>query len=169
MIEPLTWALDGADRMRLSFRLSLRGFTDHAVTVVLAARAEAARRNHREVTAGHILLGLATTGPCVGKVLLNRLGVDLARDTEEIAACVGPSTPGAPGGRLVLAAEANGLLERARAEARGVWSMYVGTEHLVFALFTGEGAVADYLRRRGITLQRLTVELQRLNVELRPP
>jgi ATP-dependent Clp protease ATP-binding subunit ClpA len=164
MTGPLAWALDGVDRMRLALRLSLRGFTDHAVNALLAARAEAARRSHRELTAGHVLLGIATIRACVGKLALDRLGVDLGRDAEAIAALVGTPEAGRSGGRPLLDSGAKALIERARAEARRSGLGCVGTEHLIFALLSEDGPAADYLRGRGITPQRLTVELRSLGL-----
>jgi len=160
MTGPGTTALDLIDRVRFALRFTLCGFTDHAVNALLAARAEAVRRNHHELTAGHVLLGLATIAPCAAKTALSRLGVDLGRDADAIAVSVLSPEAGWPAGRPILDAGANGLLERARAEARRSGLRYVGTEHMILAVLGGEGPAADYLRRRGITPQRLTVELR---------
>ncbi len=149
-------ALDFIDRTRLALRLTVDGFTDHAVAALLAARAHAVRQDHLELTAGHVLLGLATIGPCAGRAALDRLGVDLGRDADRIAASVGTPGAGRSAGRPALDAGAKRLLQVARTEARSAVLRYVGTEHLILAALVGEGPAADYLRHRGITLERLT-------------
>jgi ATP-dependent Clp protease ATP-binding subunit ClpC len=164
MTGSLAWALNLADRIRLPLRLSLGGFTDHAVNALLAARAEAVRRNHHELTAGHVLLGLATILRCTATEALNRLGVDLGRDADTIAASVGTLEEGWPGGCVVLDSGANRCLERARAEARRSGLSYVGTEHLALAVLAAGGPAADYLTRRDISPERLTAELRALAI-----
>ena len=69
---------------------------------------------------------------------------------------------GGSGGRPALDAGASGPGKRARAEARRSGLRYVGTEHLILAVLGGEGPAGDYLRRRGITPERLTAELRAL-------
>jgi ATP-dependent Clp protease ATP-binding subunit ClpB len=156
MTRTLAWALDFSDRTRLALRLSLGGFTENAMNALLAARAEAIRLNHRDVAAGHVLLGLSTNRNCAARTALNRLGVDLGRDVDTITASVGTPEAALPHGRPVLNAEVNGLLGRARAEARRSGASYVGTEHLILAVLAGGGSAAEYLERRGITRQSLT-------------
>jgi ATP-dependent Clp protease ATP-binding subunit ClpC len=138
-----------------SLRLSLRRFTDRAIKVVNVAQQQAAQRGQAPATAEHLLLSLALVDRCPARLAMERLGLDLASEREAIARLVmGPpgelAQPG-PGSATV-----EQLIDEAIAQARGLRHDYVGTEHLTLALLAVDrGGVAEFLRERGVSRERL--------------
>ncbi|MCX8140473.1 MAG: hypothetical protein N3E46_12405 [Gemmataceae bacterium] len=142
-----------------ALRYSLKGFTDRAVNVLVAARRHAVRRGHQAVTPEHVLLGLATLEAGCANAVLRRLGVDLRCALAEITA-LAEATPRAPSPRRpVLSPELECVLEQAKRQAQAWGHRHVGTEHLIIGLLLGSPCpAADYLRGLGITADQLRQE-----------
>lgn len=127
-----------------SFRLSLRRFTDRAIKVLNLASEQAADRG-QPATAEHVLLALALVEPGPGHLALARVGLDLNRERDAIAALLTEQPRGEPVKRVASAAVSH---------ARDLGHRYVGTEHLALALLS-PGPAADFLRERGISPEEL--------------
>jgi ATP-dependent Clp protease ATP-binding subunit ClpA len=112
-------------------RFTLAGYSDGAVNVLAAACRLAASSGHHCVTPQHLLAGLATTEYGPSRTLLGRLGLDLRAGSAEVLELVGSAAACSPARRLDLGPEVRALLSRARSQARGMNSRYVGVEHLV--------------------------------------
>jgi ATP-dependent Clp protease ATP-binding subunit ClpC len=147
--------------LRQSFGLILQRFTDRAVNVVAVARAQADKRHHRLVTPEHVLLALAQVEPGPGRVTLARLGVRLKQLMDDLSALVTAVPERSAGEKLTLSPEVEAMLKQAKAQAQALGHNYVGTEHFVLALLAGGGPAADFLKARGITVERFREEVLR--------
>jgi ATP-dependent Clp protease ATP-binding subunit ClpC len=145
-----------------SLRFSARGFTDRAVKVLSVARQNAEAHCHRNIEPEHVLLALAAVKPGPGRLALERLGVDLARDTEQIAG-LAAALPMTPGEQPSFNPATERLVAAAQAQSKELGHRYVGTEHLVLGLLRcGPCRAGDYLRDRDVTVERFRNELMRL-------
>ena len=142
------------------FHLAVRGFTDHAVGVLSEARHQAAIRRDRDTEPEHVLLALAMARrQPAAMIALERLGVDLRRDLDQLAALLRCPT-GASSDKPRFSPETKQLLAHARLMAKQLGQNYIGTEHLVLGLLGSDSCpAADYLRARGATKDRFLEEL----------
>jgi ATP-dependent Clp protease ATP-binding subunit ClpC len=153
------------DAILFALGFSLRSFTDHSVNALLAARKHAVEQCHPDIYPEHILFGVATLRRrCAARGVLENLGLNLAHEAMSIAALANPSLSAESYARPRLGPETKQLLSRAIEQARGLGVKYVATEHLVLGLLDGTGPAADFLRERGITLDRFLAELEKLYV-----
>jgi hypothetical protein len=125
-------------------------FTERARSALRAAGEEAHALGHNYVGTEHLLLGLFEPAGGIAARTLAEAGVTRTQVAQEIAKRV-PSSP-----RLVQTASpaytprATRCRDRALAEALSLGHNYIGTEHLLLALFDdGEGLAAQVLERLG--------------------
>jgi ATP-dependent Clp protease ATP-binding subunit ClpA len=138
-----------------SLRLVARRFTDRSIQVVDAAREEAAKRGHPTVTAEHVLLALALVRPGPGRVAMEKLGLDLAKEREVIAALLAPQ-PNDATNEAPAIASLEEIVDEAVVQARKLRHDYVGTEHVTLALLAVEASRAgQFLREHGINAVQL--------------
>jgi hypothetical protein len=150
-----------AAHKRFSFAtLNLARFTPRARAAVRAAADEAHRLGHDNIGPEHLLLGMFAPAEGIAAQILDEAGIthadveqrilDGAARASSLAEAEPPFAPGAIE-----------CVERAGAEARRLGHNYVGTEHLLLALFgdsdsltasilTELGATYDYFRDRVI-------------------
>lgn len=141
---------------------AFRGFTDRALKALLAAREQAAERQHEQVAPAHLLLALAVIEPGPGRDVLDRLGVDLPQSVAQLEALL-PAQSAAEADDPPLSPEIEQLLVEAKAESVRLGHRYVGTEHLVLGMLRcGACPAGDYLRKRGVTAERFREEALRL-------
>jgi ATP-dependent Clp protease ATP-binding subunit ClpC len=133
-------------------------FTDRARKVLKLANQEAQRLNHEYIGTEHILLGLVKEGSGVAANVLKNLdiGQQVRSEIEKIVSG-GRETP-FPAKRP-LSPRAKKIVEYAANEARSLKNNYVGTQHLLLALFQeNEGVAAQVLMNLGLTLERVRRE-----------
>jgi len=136
-------------------------FTGRARAAVREADDAARRLQHDEIAAEHLLLGILAVPQSIGAQVLTGMGVD--RDS-----LLGAVPRGAAGvehrRRLPFAPSARSIIEGALAEALQLGHNYIGTEHLLLAVFRETGTVASkHLDAAGVTRARvLTDVIQRV-------
>src|SRR5262249_56722004 len=104
--------------IRQSLGPSLRGFTDRAVKVMAAARREAAKHRHPNVTAEHVLLGLGKVERGSGRETLERLGVNLEERAEGVTDLLAGIPAQSAGKKVAPSPRAGAPLARAPEPAR---------------------------------------------------
>jgi ATP-dependent Clp protease ATP-binding subunit ClpC len=139
-----------------SLQLTTRRFTDRAIKVLSVAGRQAATCGVSSVTPEHVLLALALVERGPGRVALERLGLDLHRESETIAKMLIKEPNGGGQDSVPLSAEVERLVDEAAVQARGLGHNYVGTEHLALALLSvSSGGAGAFLRERGISPESL--------------
>ncbi len=135
----------GVSKQAAHKRFSLPGpklerFTGRARSAVRAAADDARTFGHTYIGTEHLLLGLLESRGGVAARVLEALGFSHEQVAAEVvrAAPVTPSTVVDP----PLTPRADATLERARTEATDLGHNYVGTEHLLLALFDDPKGVA---------------------------
>ncbi|MFF7938784.1 Clp protease N-terminal domain-containing protein [Nocardia gamkensis] len=120
-------------------------FTQRARAVVMAAQEAARAAGNREISVGHLVLGLLTEpqGLAVHELVHQGVAVDV------ISAAASASLPPAEGDVPALVpfgAEAKKVLELTFREALRLGHNYIGTEHILLALLeqeNGAGLLSD--------------------------
>ncbi|MGW4088426.1 Clp protease N-terminal domain-containing protein [Nocardia sp. NPDC004750] len=120
-------------------------FTPRARAVVMAAQEAARTAGNREISLGHMVLGLLTEpqGLAVHELLHQGVSVDV------ISAAASASLPQAEGdvpALIPFGAEAKKVLELTFREALRLGHNYIGTEHMLLALLeqeNGAGLLSD--------------------------
>jgi ATP-dependent Clp protease ATP-binding subunit ClpA len=120
-------------------------FTQRARAVVMAAQEAARAAGNREISVGHVVLGLLTEpqGLAVHELVHQGVAVDV------ISAAASASLPPAEGDVPALVpfgAEAKKVLELTFREALRLGHNYIGTEHILLALLeqeNGAGLLSD--------------------------
>ncbi len=136
-------------------------FTEKAIQVIVCAQEETRAMGHNFVGTEQILLGLIKEGTGVGARMLRAWGVDLNQSRIEVEKLIGRGS-GFTDVEIPFTAGATRLLHLSWDEAKKVGHSYIGTEHLLLGLITGEEGVA--LR----VLRTLSVDLDKLRSELAP-
>jgi ATP-dependent Clp protease ATP-binding subunit ClpC len=126
--------------------MSNERFTNGARTALRLARENAALLGHGYVGSEHILLGLACEGNGLAARALSRAGLTEERLRAAVTEAVGAGTPGqAP--FQGLTPRAKRAVEVAAAEAGRAGFSYIGTEHLLAGVLSGEDGAAMRILR----------------------
>ena len=127
-------------------------FTERVRKVIYLAREEAARLQHDYIGTEHLLLGVIREGEGIAATVLNNLGVDLDHIRQAVENMVSSSGGTMTIGEIPFTPRAKRVLELAVEEARSLGHNYVGTEHLLLAVFDVPGcAAATALADAGLT------------------
>jgi Clp amino terminal domain, pathogenicity island component len=122
-------------RFSVATASGLERFTPRAHAALRAA-AEAARSlGHNYVGTEHVLLGLYEPSGGIAARILGEAGITRAKVEEQILTVTPRSASATPDSDPPLTPRADDALERARTEALALGHNYVGTEHLLLALF----------------------------------
>ncbi|XES00359.1 Clp protease N-terminal domain-containing protein [Streptomyces sp. S1D4-11] len=113
-------------------------FTVEARKVVVTAQEEARLLKHHYIGTEHILLGLLDAPDSMAAKVLRQLGYDKETAQADIAAVAKPGTQELTG-HIPFAPSAKKTLDLALREAQQLHHTYIGTEHILLALVTGEG------------------------------
>jgi ATP-dependent Clp protease ATP-binding subunit ClpC len=141
----------------------LPSFTDRAIKLLSVAREKAETRRHALVTPEHVLLALLTIERGVGRVALERLGIDFQREERAIADLVAGGPPASPNHGQSFSGEAERMIAEAKIASKELGHNYVGTEHVVLGLLRcGTCPAGDYLRKVGITVDGFGEEVMRI-------
>src|SRR3989449_1021409 len=129
--------------------MNLEKLTVRSQEVLQGAQQSAARSGHPEISPDHLLLAFLNQEDGLAPVLLQRIGVDVARLRARLADLL-EARPHVQGGsapqiddRLRI------VLETAEAKAQEFHDDFVSVEHLLLALIEGRGGTADLLRQAG--------------------
>ena len=124
-------------------------FTDRARRVVVLAQEEARMLSHNYIGTEHILLGLIHEGEGVAAKALESLGISLDAVREQVQDIIGQGQQ-QPTGHIPFTPRAKKVLELSLREALQLGHNYIGTEHLLLALFgQPEGIAAQILADAG--------------------
>ena len=133
--------------------MDLNRFTQKAREALGAAQAQAAERNHQEVTAKHLLAALLKQEEGLAPRFLSRAGVDPAafgRKVEGLLQKI-PSVTGYSG-QIYLGAGLARVLAGAEREAKALKDDYVSVEHILLAMIEeGEEDLKNLFRDAGIS------------------
>jgi ATP-dependent Clp protease ATP-binding subunit ClpB len=136
-------------------------YTLKAQEAIQDASGEARKRDHAQVDGEHLLLALLAQDEGVVPALMDRIGVDRAPLERELEALLGgkPKVFG-EGSQLYLSPVASRAVAKAESEAAALKDEYVAAEHILLGLIDGEGAVADILKKRGVTKEAVLSALK---------
>jgi ATP-dependent Clp protease ATP-binding subunit ClpC len=139
-------------------------FTERMRKILARARTHAVLGGHSEVSPVHLALGLVDEGQGVAGAVLGTHRVNVADLRSELESRLPPHATrdeGEP--EIPFTAAAKRVLERAMTEARELRHSYVGTEHLLLALFDPvAGDVGAVLGRHGLVREKTLAETLRL-------
>ncbi len=131
-------------------------FTPRARNAVVVAQNKAHEARNSEITLGHLLLGLVADPDGLAVRLLASQGIDTA-DVEE-AITLPPPSDGEPPALIPFNGPAKKALELTFRQAVRLGHNYIGTEHLLLALFEVEEGGGP-LHRLGIDKGRFERDL----------
>jgi ATP-dependent Clp protease ATP-binding subunit ClpC len=121
-----------------------------AKTALRAANEEATNLGHNYLGTEHLLLGLFEPAGGIAAQLLAEWGIARAVVIEKIGELAPRSPVRSASSSPLYTPRAALCLDRAQGEALSLGHNYVGTEHLLLALFDdGEGLAAKILRELG--------------------
>ena len=135
-------------------------FTQRARRVLSLAHQEAERARQDKIGTEHLLLGLMEEEGGVAGRVLRELGMDSDRMREMVERVAGSG--GYVGGKIELSPETQQVLEQAVEEARRLGHHYIGTEHILLGLVSGEGTAMDVLRKLGVTADQIRRQTRRV-------
>ena len=122
-------------------------FTDRARLAIAHANDEARGMNHNYIGTEHLLLALFDTNGGVSDLVLRELGITHATIVKEIEARIGRG-PAPVTGQQPFTPRAKKVLDEALNTAAELGHNYVGTEHLLMALFRGQDGMAKQVLER---------------------
>ena len=139
--------------------MRLDQFTVKAQEALGSAQTEAAKSDHPEVTAEHLLRTLLAQEGGVVPAALGKLGVDASGIQAEVDRSLA-ALPRTQGSATHVSQKLDGVLKQAMREAESLKDEYVSTEHLLLALVESKTAAGEALKRGGATRDALLKVLQ---------
>ena len=140
--------------------MDLNKFTEKAQQAVTGAQKLAARMNHQNLDAEHVLLALLDQEKGLAAAILNKAGVSVdaitvkvQRDLEKVPRVTGDAEPRVTS-RFIK------LVGAAEDEARKLKDEYVSVEHVLLALVEDAGTAGQTLKQFGVSRERLLKALQ---------
>jgi ATP-dependent Clp protease ATP-binding subunit ClpA len=133
-------------------RHRVRALPPRARRSIVIAQKEAHKLRSAQIGTEHLLLGLVSERKGLTARALKAQGVTEDRVRAAVAAAGAPaSEQERPAGQIPFAPRAKKAIQLTVREALQLGHDYVGTEHLLLALFSeGEGVAADVLRELGV-------------------
>jgi ATP-dependent Clp protease ATP-binding subunit ClpC len=138
-------------------------FTEKAIKVIMLAQEEARRLGHNFVGTEQVLLGLIGEGTGIGPKVLKSMGVNLKDARVEVEKIIGRGS-GFVAVEIPFTPRAKRTLELSLEEARQLGHNYIGTEHLLLGLISGdegEGVAARVLENLGVDLSKIRSQIIR--------
>jgi len=127
-------------------------FTKGARDAIAESREEARRLGSSSVRPEHIFAGLASQPERVAGWVLSQLGLTYDAVREQVAS-LPPREDRPVRGEIGFSPESKTVLKLALTEARRLGHNYIGTEHLLLALFqTGDPPIPELLQRLGLKM-----------------
>jgi hypothetical protein len=149
---------------RRGHRLPVFGrYTQRARIVVREAQAAAYDLGCPEMETEHLLLGILAVPRCLAAESLTSMGLNREQVSAKLEVSHEPRRRGRTP-RMPFSADATKVLELTIAEAMKLGHNYVGTEHILLALYdAADGKAASILDGAGITRDRVQADmLQRI-------
>jgi Clp amino terminal domain, pathogenicity island component len=166
----MQWVRPGRRSRGTRSRRPFERFTKEARRVVTMAQREAKDLGHSWIGTEHLLLGVLATEDSVGARALADFQIGLEATREDVARLVGegdePKAKRARGPRMPFTPKAKKALELSLRLARKLKNDYIGSEHVLLALFEeSEGLASQILRERGVEEDALLRCIEALRVE----
>ena len=139
-------------------------FTEQAQNVLGRSQELVRQLGHSQWDVEHILLALVTEDATVPVQVLEELGVDVARLSEDLRqAMTGTPQVAYGGGQLFATPRAMAVVQSAREEKERLRDDFIGAEHLLVAIISEEvGDAARVLRAHGVDKERIYRALQEI-------
>jgi excisionase family DNA binding protein len=152
------------DLIKNAVRRGKLRWTPRAQEVLKFAKEQAGKDGFEFVGTEHVLLGILSVEECLGKKILNHLGV--TRDKyKQLYDKVCQSTDNKPSGKAMFSEEIEKVINCACEQATEWGHEYIGAEHLLMGiLLSGEGAGFQILTKLRMTTEKVREETQKLIV-----
>ena len=141
--------------------MNFEKFTQKTQEALQAADVVRNRHNHSSIDTEHYLLALLEQSDGVIPPLLDRLGIDLKMLVSELEGVLSqkPRIYGA-GTQPTVSPQLAAVMQQAEQEAQGLKDEFVSTEHVLLAVLGEKTAVAEMLRKAGVTRDGILQALQ---------
>jgi ATP-dependent Clp protease ATP-binding subunit ClpB len=138
-------------------------FTIKAQEAVNEASGIAQKNDHTQVETEHLLLALLSQEDGIVSPLIERIGADPARVTEDIETLIAvePKIYG-EAAQLYYSSAASKVLAKAESEAASLKDEYVSTEHILIAIAVSDGKAGNLLKQAGITKNAILEALKQV-------
>ena len=148
-------------------------FTNRSKQVIKLAKKEAQRLNHNYLGTEHIFLGLLKLGQGIAVNVLRNLNVDYERVLKEVERLVGFGPEIQVYGDPALTGKVKKVFDYANEEAVALNHNYIGTEHLLLAIFRQtDGVAMQILEALGVNIKDVRKdvlrELETFSLQLPP-
>jgi ATP-dependent Clp protease ATP-binding subunit ClpB len=136
--------------------------TEKAQAAIVAAQRAAEEVHHTQLEPEHLLHALVTQEGGVVPAVLEKLGIQPASLSQQLAASLGALPRSAQPSQVYVSQRLRRLFDAAQAEADRLSDDYVSTEHFLLALADDQeqGSAGQILRGAGVTRDRLYQALQ---------
>ncbi|MDR1869186.1 MAG: type VI secretion system ATPase TssH, partial [Treponema sp.] len=126
-------------------------FTIKAQEALNEAAGIAQKNDHSQIEGEHLLLALLQQENGIVAPIIERIGGDVGRLTDDVEALV-KGTPKVYGeaAQVFFSSAMSKVLAKAEVEASSLKDEFVSTEHILIAMSAGEGKVADLLKKAGV-------------------
>ncbi len=111
----------------------------------------AGRMNHPSIEPVHFIKGMLADNQGVAVSILKKIGADMATVTAEVDQALESQPQVSGAADLYLSRDSRQVLDTAFKEADKMKDQYVSLEHLLLALTSGKGKIAEILGRQGVT------------------
>jgi ATP-dependent Clp protease ATP-binding subunit ClpB len=138
-------------------------FTNKAQEAINEASGIAQKNDHAQIETEHLLLALLSQGDGIVAPLLERIGADPAKITEETETLIAAgSKVYGEAAQLYYSSAAAKVLAKAESEAASLKDEYVSTEHILIAIAASDGKAGNLLKQAGITKNAILEALKQI-------
>jgi ATP-dependent Clp protease ATP-binding subunit ClpB len=143
--------------------MNIDKFTIKAQEALNEATAIAQRNDHSQVETEHVLLAILRQENGIAAPIIEKIGGDAVKLASGVEALVN-ATPKIYGeaAQVYFSSAASKVLAKAEVEASALKDEYVSTEHILLAVAAGDGKVADFLKKAGVTKNAILGALKQL-------
>ncbi|MEE4363568.1 MAG: ATP-dependent chaperone ClpB [Desulfotignum sp.] len=131
--------------------MKLDKLTVKSQELLQAAHDMAGRMNHTAIEPVHFIKGMLADNQGVAVSILKKIGADMASLTAEVDQALESQPQVSGAADLYLSRDSRQVLDTAFKEADKMKDQYVSLEHLLLALTTAKGKIAEILGRQGVT------------------
>jgi len=137
--------------------MQIEKYTDRLRALVQSAQSLALRSGHQQFTPLHLLKALLEDEDRLAGNLIDASGATASQVAQAVDRELDklPKVEGGGAGRVYLAPETARIFDQAEQMAQKAGDQFVTVEYMLLALATSAGAVADLLKKAGITPQNL--------------
>ena len=148
-----------ASKTTIDSTMNLNKFTIRAQEALQRAQEAASSASHQAIAPEHLMMALLREESGLTKAILDRIGANVAQIQSTLSKQLErmPTVTGVTGTHL--SNELQRVLQTAANEAKDMKDSFVSVEHLLLALATQGGTVADALHSQGVTRATLTKAL----------